>query len=1281
MVATPLVEVEDLETDIINIKPMITSWMTPKSKKSQASPPRCKTRRFKLLGAGRDQAELPALGKDQVKPEKISENPRGFLFLPLNIDGVCLHFLVDSGTSKSLINAERFLTSLSQYEEDVQAPSTQLVAANGEYMSIRGELELPLEINGAFFMTNVIVTELGQLDGILGLNFLRAYDMSLDLGRGILSCGEKLVIPLVGQTTEGCLVRLIEEVSIPGGHEITVMAEVGGNVKGEIGIIEPFQAEPNLKLVPTVVTNQSSVPVTIANEDDFDLTLEKGSVIAQMSPGELDEESIRNFPEKLEEEVHLVGDINHPEQEETLPDQLLTLWESSCKDLSEEEGVQLRNLLLEFSDVFVGSDGILGKTNVIKHTIDTGNALPIKLPPRRVPFSQMDAMQKELESMLDKGVIQPSSSPWASPVVLVKKSDGSLRFCIDYRKVNAITKKDAYPLPRIDETLDAVSGSQYFCAMDLASGFWQVEMKAEDREKTAFSTRQGLFEFLVMPFGLSNSPSTFSRLMAKVLQGMSMSEVLVYMDDILVHNKTFSETLRVLREVFLRLRKSGLKLKPKKCQLFRQSVKYLGHVIDRQGVRCDPDKIAVIEKWESPTSVEGVRSVLGTASYYRRFIKGFAEIASPLHDLLKKEVKFCWTATCQEALEKIKRCLTQAPILAFPNESGDFVLDTDACNVGIGAVLSQLQDGEEKVIAYASKALSKSQKVYCTTYKELLAVRIFVEQFKAYLYGREFVVRTDHASLKWLKNFQNPEGMVMRWISYLDTYEIHWEHRKGLKHGNADGLSRRSPTRCCKYEKCPDCGDASTFPVEVDGDDVEVINQVRSETKEEAFSNWLETTYSSKQVGNWQNKDADLNEIKEILTKKSPKPMHKEVKGKSTNFKALWRIWESLEVREGVLYRMLQLPNRILPIPQMVAPKEIRRFILENLHGTRVAGHLGVNKTIERVRKSFYWPGYREDIELWCKKCSVCAQKNKQLNRAPLKHEPVGEPLQRVGLDIVGPLPCTDLGNSYILVIVDYFTRWVEAYGIPDHTAMTVADKFVNEFVCRFGVPVQLHSDQGADFMSILFTQICELLEIDKTRTTPYRPCSNGLTERMNQTIQRLLTGFVNEARNDWDVHLPFVLMAYRSSLQESTGCSPNFLMFGREVHGPVDIMLGRDPNPERQNACLVEYVEWTRMALEKAFESVRNRMKMSVRRQERAYRTKPGPVLREGDQVWYHYLPNARKKLGKFWQGPFEILRKISDVTYQIRGPPGKQPRIVHVDDLKLVSQSTRLPEWAQEE
>ena len=396
-----------------------------------------------------------------------------------------------------------------------------------------------------------------------------------------------------------------------------------------------------------------------------------------------------------------------------------------------------------------------------RHSIDTGQSRPVRQAVRRVSPSQRQEIKELLDDMLDKNVIQPSASPWASPIVLVKKKDGSTRFCVDYRKVNQVTSKDAFPLPRVDDTLDYLSGSLWFSTLDLASGYWQVEVDPKDRPKTAFCTPEGLFEFNVMPFGLCNAPATFQRLMNLILGGLQLSSCLVYLDDIIVMGRSFDEHLRNLATVFDRIQEAGLKLKPAKCQFLQDQVQYLGHIVTREGIAADPSKTAVIKEWPVPTCTKEVQCFLGFAGYYRRFVHRFSKLARPLHHLTEKNQPFKWSKECRAAFEHLKKYLLSPPMLIYPQFDRMFILDTDASNEGVGAVLSQVgEDGREQVVAYGSHLLTKAERKYCVTRKELLAVVTFTKKFRPYLLGKKFLLCTDHGSLVWLTNFKYPQGQL-----------------------------------------------------------------------------------------------------------------------------------------------------------------------------------------------------------------------------------------------------------------------------------------------------------------------------------------------------------------------------------------------------------------------------------------------------------------------------------------------------------------------------------------
>ena len=858
-------------------------------------------------------------------------------------------------------------------------------------------------------------------------------------------------------------------------------------------------------------------------------------------------------------------------------------------------------------------------------------------------------MQRLLDDMLKKNVIQPSTSPWASPIVLVRKKDGSMRFCVDYRKVNAVTRKDAYPLPRVDDTLDTLSGSRWFTTLDLISGYWQVEVNPEDTEKTAFCTPEGLFEFKVMPFGLCNAPATFQRLMDAVLAGLQWNSCLVYLDDVVIPGKSFEEHLRNLNSVLGRLREAGLKLHPEKCAFCRKQVTFLGHIVSEDGVATDPAKTSKVATWPEPTSVREVRQFLGLASYYRRFVKGFATVAKPLHQLTENAKDFRWTPDCQTAFETLRRLLVTAPVLAFPDFHKPFILDTDASNTSIGAVLSQTDDeGKERFVAYASRVLTKSERRYCVTRRELLAVVTYIRHFRPYLLGKHFTLRTDHGSLAWLRNFKEPEGQLARWLEQLQEYDFSIIHRPGRKHGNADALSRMP---------CRQCG---------------------RESEEELPAPDIQLTVGAIQSLGARSpehlRDAQLADpiIRPVLQAKEEEdsPDAEATRSYPPATRRLLQQWSQLRIKDKVLWRLFESEDGSSQHLQLVVPTSLREGILQELHAGISGAHLGEEKTMSRLRERFYWPGQWKDVNNWCRTCSTCATRKTPTPkaRAPLGTIRAGYPMQVMAVDILGPLPESEAGNSYILVAGDYFTRWMEAYPIPNQEATTVARVLVDQWFCRFSVPEQLHSDQGRQFESDLIAGVCKTLGIEKTRTTPYHPQCDGLIERFNRTLLDMLATTTHDHPFDWEDNIRKVCLAYNTSVQSTTGYTPFFLVFGRQARVPVDIMYATDKPSETTPG---EFATTLQTALENAYSLVRSKTGAKQERQKEFYNRKVhGKPFSPGDQVWLFspVVPRGKsKKLHHPWTGPWVVVKRLSDAVYRIQSLAGHRKRaVVHFDRLK---------------
>ncbi|KAL7868740.1 hypothetical protein SRHO_G00101240 [Serrasalmus rhombeus] len=852
------------------------------------------------------------------------------------------------------------------------------------------------------------------------------------------------------------------------------------------------------------------------------------------------------------------------------------IWEWSCDNLEPQQRKELWEVLREFKDIFALTEGEVGLTHLVQHEIDTGDAKPIKMRPCRLPLAHQAAADSAIEEMLRAGIIEPSDSPWASGVVMVnKKKSQKMRFCVDYRPLNSVTKKDSYPLPRIDESLDLVSGSSWFSSLDLRSGYWQVPLSPDAKPKTAFCTGRGLWHFRVLSFGLCNAPATFERLMEKVLAEIPRQECLVYLDDILVHGSSFKAALMSLRRTLQKISAAGLKLHPDKCCFMRRELEFLGHRIGGEGISTMEEKVQVVQDWPTPSNLRELKSFIGLASYYRRFVRGFSCIAAPLFHLQCKGSDFVWTPECEQAFICLKKALTESPILTPPDPNLPFVLDTDASNVGMGAVLSQLGQEGEKVVAYFSRTFNKAERRYCVTRRELLAVVRAISHFKYYLCGLPFTVRTDHAALQWLMSFKEPEGQIARWLEELAPYVFQVEYRAGTHHANADAMSRHP----CALDGCR-------------------------------------------------------------------------------------------YLKDGVLQRAWKEPATGEERWQVVVPRTLRESVLKVCHGSAGTGHFGVSKTLRRVRQSFYWGQVRRDVEDFCRRCDLCTAHKGPPDQscAQLQQLAVGAPMERVAVDIMGPFPRSDKGNRYVLVAMDYFTKWPEAYAIPDQEAGTVADALVEGMFSRFGAAEVIHSDQGRNFEAGVFSAMCECLGIQKTRTSPLHPQSDGLVERFNRTLAKQLAILTAEHQRDWDIHLPLVLLAYRSAVQDSTSCTPALLMLGQELRTPAEIIFGKPPDTPTVPPG-PEYARRLQDRMESAHAFARDQLQKAGIRQKRNYDIRAkGKDFRAGDLMWV-YSPKRKKgrcpKLDCHWVGPCEILEKLGEVVYRVQLPPRGRRVALHRDRL----------------
>ena len=983
----------------------------------------------------------------------------------------------------------------------------------------------------------------------------------------------------------------------------------------------------------------------------------------------------------------------------TLPKHLVDLYERTRENLNLEQRKIIAEVLNQYSNVFARDEKDIGFCDKVKLNIPTGDAAPIRQRPHKVPFAFAEDEKRLLQNLQEQGVIRPSSSPWASPIHLVRKSNNrGTRLTCDYRRLNKLVAShlDSYPLPLISDCQNALSGNKYFCVSDIQSAYFNIPVDEKDIPKTAIISKYGLFEFLRCPQGLSASPSCFQRCIELVLKGLQYDSIVMYLDDLLIYGKSFDETVERLTTVLQRLLDAGLKLAPEKTQLFQQSVTFLGSVISCDGIRPDPRKIAKISDWPIPSNKRDIRSYLGICNYYRRYIKGYAARAKPLTVLTEKDRRFSWGEAEQSAFDDLKLALQSADIMAYPIDNGLYILDTDASDFAAGAVLSQIQDGREKVIAYGSKNFTRTQQRYCANHRELLSIRIFVDHYSQYLKGNFFIVRSDHASLRYIYTLKEPKSRVARWLEFFSGYNFEIQHRAGVKSGNCDALSRCKNVVTCNCPvtplpcgPCPNC-EADMHRIhaqlieedENDSDTVRITREsLRSnkKTPNTDHSTLQELSYSPAEIRAKQLADSNLGIV---LTSLEEGMRPETVSQCAPATRHYFLIWNSLVVVQGVLCRSIMQNSKT--VNQVILPSVLHKEAFDMCHSSLLGGHFAQKRTKQKLLQVVYWYKLPEDCKLLCLSCDQCQQQRKPRKepRAPLKNFPSGHRFDHISVDFLGNLPRTEQGNVCMMVVNCHFTKWMHVYPAPDQTAQTVARLLLDNWISLYGMPLTVLSDQGRCFVSHVFTELCRLLGIKKKQTSPAHAQTNGQTERSNRVIMHILKCYVGQVQNKWDEFLGCVAGAYRSAVHESTKISPNLAVFGEEVRSPADLVFRNSlMEAPGQDKSLPETVIDIKERLISIHKLVRDNITTAVARQKVTYdRKQIVHKYAPGDYVWYfshrqqlHLAPKLRVP----YEGPFVVVGKCSDLNYFVAFNDKKQAQLLHHNRLRPYEGTKVLP-WA---
>jgi hypothetical protein len=873
---------------------------------------------------------------------------------------------------------------------------------------------------------------------------------------------------------------------------------------------------------------------------------------------------------------------------------------------------QRRQLLDEYRDVFPDDlpEGLPPKRSV-DHKIElkTGSS-PTSLPLRRMSPPELDELRSQLDQLSRSGFIQPSKSPFGAPILFVKKKDGTMRMCIDYRALNSITIKNSYPLPRIDELFDRLQGAKVFSKIDLRSGYHQIRIAEEDIPKTAFRTRYGHFEFRVLPFGLTNAPATFMHLMHQIFRPYLDKFVLVFLDDILIFSRTPGEHEQHVRQVLALLREHKLYAKLSKCELFRPSVEFLGHIVDANGLHMMEDKIKAVTDWPVLKSADDVRSFLGTVGYYRKFIRMFSDIASPLTALLHTGAKFEWLEPQQTAFNRLKRAVTDQPVLILPDVSLPFVVTTDASGYAVGATLSQDQGAGQLPIAFLSKKMLPAERNYAVHEQELLAIIIALKEWRHYLHGNTFCIRvlTDHHSLQWLRTQPQLSVRQARWLEAIAEFDIKIEYQEGKKNVVADGLSRR-----------PDHREHSVITQQT------LHSASSSVPAQDALLTLVASHYASDPI------------CRAILAQ----PLD----------------YSNYRIVNDIIY---DSKNRVVVPP---SAQQAKQLVLHECHDGATGGHFGAAKTIDRISRRFVWPRMHAEIKEYVATCLAC-QANKPSPQLPiglLQPLPIPEwAWHTVTMDLITQLPQSAAGHDAIFVVVDKLTKYV--YYIPTVTAVTavkLAELCIHHVVRYRGIPRCIVSDRDPRFTSIFWQSLWQQLGTKLSMSTAFHPQTDGQTERANRTLEEGLRAYVGYHQWDWDEHLVPLEIAFNNTIQASTGFTPFYLNSGREIELPIDqtgssgIVGGVRPasaNPSSSDRL-------TRLAADLLL-AKQNLIAAQQRQAKYADEKRREVVFKLGDRVMLstEHLKlkvsgQTPKLLAKFI-GPFKITRVISNTAYELDLP-----------------------------
>jgi hypothetical protein len=1266
-----------------------------------------------FLLVGSDDGDDPVPSKKPSSHQLSSSIPSP-VYIQVQVNNTFQHAIVDTGSCTTIIH-QNLLKKIHHKQFLYKQKSYQ--SASCTSVDIIGEIELEIKINGykTFIIANVASNLITNL--LLGHDWLRQNKVQIDLHHQRISLndsnGRNITIPILNFTELQHPVLLLNQITIYPYSEQMIDIKVPSMNNHANRVI--FQPTANLKSKALFAVNaivnirNHQTKISIINATDHLQTLPKNSKIGSISyqsphicltlPNPSGQANIRSpdcFPTGTSGRKHhhcyvcfrqfLTGNdlqshlqsICYPQEMREYVDQLTTHIEN------EKQCSQVKHVLWRHGQLFDLRTPSVIKTT-LKHAIDTGNHKSVYTPPYRQSNQVEELLADETNKLLRQGIIEPSISPWSSPVVLIKKKDGTNRFCVDFTKLNAITVRDQYPLPRIDDIFDHLSDSEYFTTLDFKSGYFQVPLDKRDRPKTAFSTRDSRYQFTVLPQGVTNGPPTFQRIVNRILGTSRWKYSLAYLDDVVIYSRSFSEHLKHLDDILTRLNEANFRLNIDKCKIARQTIRFLGHQIEYGNLKPDPDKVKALLATNEPTTAKEAYRFVKAAEYYRKFIRGFSQIAIPLYKYAPKTKqlgkrsspqKITFSDEDRRSFNELKRFLTTDLILRIPNNNFQFKLQTDASDEGVGAVLLQTYPNGDLPLAYYSQKLSPTQKRWSTTEKECFAILSSIEKWHKYLDGQEFILETDHKPLLQLNIKAQHNAKCERWRLKLQQYCFKIKYIKGNENTMADYLSR-SPIENYQ-DDLDDCSIQLSKSTQTDSlGSLSVITAVTTRAaarresindKNASLHNVLDDVNQGPFLNNHLTSQAgdasDDTELSHSLGTDSkgsvipndnlivPFTMDDILQYQTTDTTVQELIKniqhnENYNLKNGILMREQSYP---LPSVPYVPKCRIRTDILRIYHDTPANGaHFGRYKTTRRIQERFYWPRMVTDIRQYIQSCLPCLQNNHQRKKPPGFLKPIQPPegvWQLLAMDFHGPIiPSSHKGHKYIISLTDILSKFVITKAVRDCSALTASRFVTDDVILKYGTPRAILTDRGTHFTATMMKDLFKRIGITHILATPYHPMTNGQIERFNATMDAKIATLCNARRTNWDEQLPFVTFNYNTSVHTTSGNIPFNMMYGRRPLLPFDHhngMVSLPPNQKHIN----DVNEYLSILTADARQNILNQQKKYKTRYDSS---RSDPSYKIGDIVLIKNI-GVRHKFDIRYEGPYRIIAQLSSKTFLVQ-------------------------------